>query len=45
MIWIVRLIGVVVFLVLMYLLMNLHSRLVQMNDGVGASSAVTSTGR
>ncbi len=32
MIWVVRLIGIIVFLVLMYLLMSLHSRLVKMNE-------------
>jgi hypothetical protein len=34
-IWVVRLIGIVVFLVLMYLLMSLHARLVKMNEEQG----------
>jgi hypothetical protein len=33
--WVVRLIGIVLFLVLMYLLMSLHSRLVKMNEEAG----------
>jgi hypothetical protein len=35
-IWVVRLVGIVVFLVLMYLLMSLHAQLVKMNDEHGA---------
>jgi len=31
-IWTVRLIGIVVFLLLMYLLMSLHAQLVKMNE-------------
>lgn len=45
MIWVVRLIGIIIFLVLMYLLMSLHSRLVKMNEEGGASSPPASTSR
>jgi len=43
MIWVVRLIGIVVFLVLMYLLMSLHARLVRMSEeGGGGGRPMTS---
>jgi hypothetical protein len=35
-IWIVRLVGIVLFLVLMYLLMSLYAELVKMNEDRGA---------
>ena len=36
-IWVVRLIGIVVFLVLMYLLLSLHTQLIKLNDSAGES--------
>ena len=36
-VWIVRLIGIVVFLVLMYLLLSLHTQLIRMNESAGDS--------
>lgn len=41
-IWVVRLLGIVVFLVLMYLLMSLHARLVKMNEEQGAGGTPVS---
>ena len=41
-IWLVRLIGIIVFLVLVFLLMSLHARLVKMNQEAGSAPATVS---
>ena len=45
MVWVVRLIGIILFFILMYLLMSLHARLVKMNEEIGTSTPPSTSSR